>query len=313
MLFPMSPYVLDGIQFRRIARKELQIYPASCPAHEVSHHSAAMRLDSVPDHDEIASEVSEKVLQKLHYLRTPDRSRVEAEVEVPPGDPRDSRKRMPVEVILKHWRLTLWCPGAVSLRPFAQSALVDENYCPALFAGFFLSSGHRFSFHRRILSSSRSKARPVGRWQLHPNRRNNHHTWPSVYFTPHSRSIRSATRHAVQSEVSYPSASGPRSSPASILRRSDSVSLGFRPARPAFFRPLAPSCSSCRTHRFTDCRCTPTRLATSASCTPFFRSCAACSRRFSSASKSRLTPAGFPMHRIVSQYYRYVTILSDIQ
>src|SRR5207248_696668 len=38
-----------------------------------------------------------------------------------------------------------------------------------LFPGFFLISGQRFCFHSRIFSSSRSSARPTGRWQLQPN------------------------------------------------------------------------------------------------------------------------------------------------
>jgi len=49
------------------------------------------------------------------------------------------------------------------VRALAQSAFVDEDDGAAFLAGFFLISGQRFCFHRRIFSASRSRARPVGR------------------------------------------------------------------------------------------------------------------------------------------------------
>src|SRR5215472_4699068 len=58
---------------------------------------------------------------------------------------------------------------ATAMGSFAQSAFVDEDDGSALFLGFFLISGQRACFQRRILSSARSSARPTGRWQLHPN------------------------------------------------------------------------------------------------------------------------------------------------
>ena len=72
----------------------------------------------------------------------------------------------------------------------------------------FLISGQRFFFHCRIASSSRSKARPVGRWQLHPNCRNIRQTWPGWYVTPQASPIKWATRLAVHRLVSYPSCFG---------------------------------------------------------------------------------------------------------
>jgi hypothetical protein len=44
--------------------------------------------------------------------------------------------------------------------------------------GVFFSAGHRCRFHCAIAVSSRSSARPVGRWQLQPSFRKSHHTWP---------------------------------------------------------------------------------------------------------------------------------------
>src|SRR5438876_1696134 len=107
--------------------------------------------------------------EKLDDLRTTDRSWKQSEVEVPPGHARHRRQRLPVKVILQHRRLSAWRPGTAAVRALAQSALVDEDDGAPLFAGFFLISGQRFCFHSRIFSSSRSSARPTGRWQLQPN------------------------------------------------------------------------------------------------------------------------------------------------
>jgi len=99
------------------------------------------------------------------------------------------------------------------VRALAQSAFVDEDDGAALFVGFFLISGQRSCFQRRIFSSSRSKARPTGRWQLQPSCRRMRQACEEWYFTPHSCSIRCATRPEVHSLVSYPRASGPRFNP----------------------------------------------------------------------------------------------------
>jgi len=115
------------------------------------------------------------------------------------------------------------------------------------------------------------------------------------YFTPHSCSIRWATRADVHRLVSYPSACGPRFKPRSMRRKSSGRRRGLRPARPAFFSARRPPCWSCRAHWLTDCRCAPTRLATSDWLYPLSSSRAASIRRCSKASKSLRTPAGFPI------------------
>src|SRR5919109_2114236 len=106
--------------------------------------------------------------EKLDDLWATDRSWKQSEVEVPPGYARHRRQRLPVKVILQHRRLSAR-PGTAAVRALAQSTFVDEDDGTAFFPGFFLISGHRFCFHSRIFSSSRSSARPTGRWQLQPN------------------------------------------------------------------------------------------------------------------------------------------------
>src|ERR1700720_2921110 len=106
--------------------------------------------------------------EKLDDLWATDRSWKQSEVEVPPGHARHRRQPLPVEVILQHRRLSAWRPGTAAVGALAQSTFVDEDDRTAFFPGFFLISGQRFCFHSRIFSSSRSSARPTGRWPLQP-------------------------------------------------------------------------------------------------------------------------------------------------
>lgn len=162
-----------------------------------------------------------------------------------------------------------------------------------------------------MADSFRSKARPAGRCGVQPKSWSRRQVCTVEYFTPHSRSIRSATRQAVHRLVPYPKASGPRFKPCTMRWRSAAVSFGGRPARGARFSAPAPSCFNCRAQRLTDWRCTPTRRATSASATPRLSSLAAFRRRCSSFTRSRFTPAGCPIPESIAEIVIVVTILCN--
>ena len=100
-----------------------------------------------------------------------DGAGVEPEIKIPPGNPRHRRQQMPVEVILQHRRVSARGPGAHPMGALAQSAFVDEDDGAPRAERFFLSCGQRTRFQYRMAFSSRSSARPVGRWQLQPSRR----------------------------------------------------------------------------------------------------------------------------------------------
>lgn len=313
MLFQMSPNVFNRIKLRCIAGEKFNFKLSLCFFNEIPDHSTMMAAQPIPDHEKIARDMAHQMSQKFNYLGTSYCSGKKTEVKSPPGNACNSRNCLPIEVKLKYRSLPTRRPGTTTMRPFAQTAFVYEYNGLPLYLGFFLSSGQRFFFHWRMASSFRSRALPVGRWQLHPSCFKIFQTCPGWYCTPHSRSIRSATRHAVQRPVSYPKASGPRFSASRMFFSSFSDKRGFRPARLAFFRPAIPDSSNCLAQRLTDCRWAPTRRATSASWMPFPNSLAAFMRRFSSASKFRFTPAGFPIQRSILQNYKYVTILCGTQ
>src|SRR5947209_7687069 len=178
MLLPVPPQRFDGVEFRGVSRKKFQPQPPLLLLYEFPYQFAAMAPQSVPDHQQLAANVALQMFQELHHLRTADGALKQTEIEIPPGHPSHGRQRLPVEVVLQHRRLSPWSPGAAAMRSLTQSAFVDEDDGAPFFSGFFLISGQRFRFHSAMATSSRSLARPLGRWQLHPIRRNNRHTCP---------------------------------------------------------------------------------------------------------------------------------------
>src|SRR6202035_2412008 len=123
-----------------------------------------MTRQAVPNDQQLARQVAQQMLEELDHLRTFDGAGKESKVKVPPGHPRHRRQSFPVEVVLQHRGLSPRRPSAAAMGPLAEPALVDENYDPALIFGLFFNSGQRSCFQRWMAFSSRSRARPAGRW-----------------------------------------------------------------------------------------------------------------------------------------------------
>lgn len=312
-MFPVSPDVLHGVKLRSISRQVLKADGAGLLGHKVFNQAATVGLGAIPNHQQLSFNVALKMGEKLNDLGASNTARMKLKVKLPPGNSGYRRKLLPVKTILQHRSLSFRRPRPTTVRPLAEPTLVNEHYRAPLALGFFLSSGQRRFFHCFMAGSSRSRARPVGRWQLQPSFFNNQLTCPAWYFTPKSRSISSATRSRVQRLVSYPTASAPRLSPSSRRLRSVSLNRDLRPARPACLSPFRPCSSICLAQRLTDWRCTPTCRATSASLNPFRNKPKALNRRRSKASKSLFTPAGFPMQVYLSQILPIVTIFYEYQ
>src|SRR5271170_219536 len=239
--------------------------------------------------------MAQQMTQEIQHLSGADGASIQAEIEIPPGDAGGGREHLPVEVILQHRRVSARRPGPHPVGPLAQPALVDEEDGAALAERFFLSWGQRTFFHCWMALSSRSRARPVGRWQLQLSLRRMRHTCEGSYRTPCCCSISLATRASVHNPLRYPNCSGPCLRHCSSCTISASPSLDGRPARGARRKPVRPSTFNALAQRFTDWRCTPSRRATSASVKPCSKSRAACHRRRSNATRSRRIPRGNPM------------------
>jgi hypothetical protein len=169
VVLPVAPDVLHRIQLRRVAGQRLQRDAAALGPHVLLDDATAVRGEPVPDHEELAAQMAPQVAEEVDDLRPFDRSREEPEVETPPRDARDRREQVPVEVVLEDWCLPTRGPRATAVWSFRQPALVDEDDRLPLRGSVFFSVGQRARFQRRIAASSRSSARPVGRWQLQPS------------------------------------------------------------------------------------------------------------------------------------------------
>ncbi len=234
VVFPVTPEVFDGIELGRVGRQLLDREAAVLRGDELFDHPPAMSGQPVPHHQKLAPQVAQQMAQEVGDFRAPNSAAIEPEVEVPPGDPGRSRQHLPAEVILQDRSLSARSPSPHPMWAFAQSTLVDEDDGSPLPERFFLSCGRRYFFQYRIARSSRSSARPAGRWQLQLSLRRMRQTWSSWYRTPVRYSMRSRTRLAVQSPLVKPNASGPRLS-------AEVVAASSKPKRYKNASPVVPS------------------------------------------------------------------------
>ena len=178
VVLPVAPDVLHRIELGGVAGQRLQRDPTALGTNVLLHEVTAVCGEPVPDDEELAAQMAMEVHEEFHDLRSFDRSREQPEVEAPPRDARDRREQVPVEVVLEDRCLPPRRPRATTVGPFGQSALVDEDDRLPVGRSVFFSVGQRTRFQWRIAASSRSSARPVGRWQLQPSCLRSRHTWP---------------------------------------------------------------------------------------------------------------------------------------
>jgi hypothetical protein len=137
-----------------------------------------------------ARHMAQQVGQELDHLGAPNRAGKQMKVKIPTGHARHRRQRLPVEINIA---TQASAPSAHMCDSGAASGSVRfrrrRRSCAARL-GLFLISGHRFCFQHWIAASSLSRARPVGRWQLHPICRRMRQACSEWYCTPHSVSIK---------------------------------------------------------------------------------------------------------------------------
>jgi hypothetical protein len=178
VVFEVAPKILDGIELRSVGGEPLDLEPVAMLPDELSDLPASMNGQAIPDDQQAAWELLQQAAKKVDGLGSFDRTWVEAKVEVPPGYPCDRRKGVPVEVELEDRGTAAGCPGSASVGSLAETALVDEDNGLSSPGSVFFTLGQRARFQCSMLSSSRSSARPTGRWTLHFNRRRIFQMWP---------------------------------------------------------------------------------------------------------------------------------------
>src|SRR6185437_5426269 len=214
VMFEVAPDVFDGIQFRRVRR---QMFQGDAPVEALEvffDQPRAMRLQAVPDDQQLLADRCLQGLEELDDLGAFDRTGEEAKVESPIAHAGDDRELLPREAVLQDRCLALRGPGTCAAGSFGQTRFVDKDDYSALPRSDFFMAGHRFSFQVRIAASSRSRARPAGRCTLQPNCCSMRHTEGCESSTPNRSLIIEAMRGSVHSSLAKPAAKAP---PLSVL------------------------------------------------------------------------------------------------
>ena len=142
----------------------------------------AMSTISIQHQDELAPQMPMDHRDEGYDLLVVDVLAANLEVEaqsLPHGrdrDPRDHRETIVAIPVVLDRRLSLRGPGAAHNRLEHEAAFVDQHDAPAVFLGFFFARGHSSFRHRAMASSSLSRARRSGFWQLQPMPRRMCHT-----------------------------------------------------------------------------------------------------------------------------------------
>jgi hypothetical protein len=168
-MLQVTPNEFRRVQFGRVGGQVIQVDSLTQRPDELPHGATAVNAGTVPDNQQPPRQMTQQMTQKLDHLGAANPAVEELKVEIAHCQTSHHRERFPIEVVLKHRRAAPGSPGADAVRLLAQAALVDENDQPPFAERFFLMSGQRSRFQRRIACSSRSSARPTGRWQLQPS------------------------------------------------------------------------------------------------------------------------------------------------
>jgi hypothetical protein len=142
----ITPDALDGIEFGCVRWQILQGDRPALALDILAYQIGAVRLQSIPDDQQLLADRGRECLQELGDLRTLDRAGEQAEVEPQETHPRDSRQLLPTEAVLQDRSFASWRPGACATGTLGQTRPVYEDDDSSLSRCDFFSSGHLLFF-----------------------------------------------------------------------------------------------------------------------------------------------------------------------
>src|SRR5438477_7112714 len=308
--------VLLRVQRRRVGWQPVEVVGGRVSGHEGLHRVRPMRMESVPGDDHRTADLPPEIPQRADDLRAMDRPGEMSGVEArgtgqrrDQGD--DTRDLPPLAHPPQDGRVPPRGPGRADAGPKRVTRLVHEgNGTPCAASPLFRRGQSRWS-HASTKASSRSLARGIGRWALHPRARNAGPRARKWYRTPNARSTTWAIRRSVQRSVSNPAAWAPRRRSRKSWCHWGAVNREGRPGGWRWRKPRTPARSRRCRQRVTDARLTPSSRAIAAWDSFRARSNRPAARRRSS-SWTRVSRVGChtmtPPRRI--QAYHYVTQLT---
>ena len=127
MTFEPCPKVFDRIQIGRVRGQEGDLDMSVDRIQILAHQAAAMRPQTIPDHQQRLAQVRFERFQELDDFFLLDTARVQSEQTVGARETSNHRDMIPIEVKLDNRRLSLGRPGTNPRGAFADSRLVDED------------------------------------------------------------------------------------------------------------------------------------------------------------------------------------------
>jgi len=173
----IAPQVLDRVELRGVGR-EVKLPPLHHVKEDLEMETA-MNLGAIPDQEQRITKVAGKLLQEPQHRRRIEvlidqQLKVQAHFAAIGTDAQGGDRRdlfVAAANVPEHRGLSAPAPGAAYYRQQKQPAFVEEHQPAAQAPGFFLSCGQSRLIQRWMPSSSRSKARRVGRWGVQPSER----------------------------------------------------------------------------------------------------------------------------------------------
>ena len=163
--FQIAIEIFVGVELRGVGRQVLDRQTSPVVVYEALDGDRPVSVQVVPDHDHPATHVAQKMAEENQDLLRGDRPMTDQDVQLPiRADARDRRELRPAIAVRDHRGMPLGSPGTDTSRDQAEPALIYEDQRGFQPARFFLMRGHSSRTHRRTSASSRSTARPVGRW-----------------------------------------------------------------------------------------------------------------------------------------------------
>ena len=164
------PDAFIRVQVWRIAGQSLQMDPFSTTiGQEVLDRLASVNGRAIPDHQQLAGDVTQQVLQKANHIRATESPLLYHQQQgAVHGDIADGRYVVSGERHSQDRGLTAGSVGAYHTGQQIEARFVYPDYGPSLFFRPLFSSGQRSAYQAAIAASSLWVARRMGFCTLQP-------------------------------------------------------------------------------------------------------------------------------------------------
>jgi hypothetical protein len=178
----LVPDALVGIEFRCVRWESLQVKSRKA-ATEVADRFAFVRFAVVPNHDDVAAQMTKQVAQELAHFGLLDVLAVQLTIQPKPatrgtdGNRGNGGDLVVLVGVSDAGSLPARSPGTPDRRNQEEAGFVDEGEMGAQPRGVFFIRGQSRRFHSSMAASFRCSARRSGFWQLQPSEWRSRPTW----------------------------------------------------------------------------------------------------------------------------------------